>query len=138
MGKIWECKIGESENVKPRSDGPMRQAIAQAYTELTGEHPKFILSGWDATLSEPERAAVEDREPKRPDPTVKTRLGTAEITIMAASREECWRIQKMIEQLDTYGRSGPDEEDRHLTALADEHSEEALAIVESDEPEDRE
>lgn len=38
-------------------------AVEQAYYEVTGESPGFIFSGWGASLTEPERACVEDREP---------------------------------------------------------------------------
>lgn len=44
-------------------DFPMRQAVAAAYQDLTGEEPVFLFSGWGAELSEEERAVVENREP---------------------------------------------------------------------------
>lgn len=64
--QIWECKIGECNYSKlPKgSDTPMRNAIAKEYKKLTGEDPIFIFSGWNAELTEPERAVVEDRLPK--------------------------------------------------------------------------
>lgn len=62
--RIWECKIGESLTVPRGADWPMRKAIAAAYRSLTGKEPDFIFSGWGATLTEPERAVVEDREPE--------------------------------------------------------------------------
>ena len=70
MMEIWGCKIGEVDASKLPSgaDAPMRQAIAKAYFELTGEHPKFCFSGWGETLTESERAAVENREPCHPTP----------------------------------------------------------------------
>ena len=63
--KIWSCKIGEVPPSKlPRgSDMPMREAVARAYQEITGEEPSFIFSGWGAELTEPERAVVENRLP---------------------------------------------------------------------------
>ena len=65
MKKIWSCKIGETNpsKVKAGDDGVMRQAVAEAYFRITGEHPEFCFSGWNAELTEPERAVVEDRLP---------------------------------------------------------------------------
>jgi hypothetical protein len=62
-GKIWSCKIGETASVPSGADLPMREAVARAYEEITGESPVFIFSGWGAELTEPERAVVENREP---------------------------------------------------------------------------
>lgn len=64
--KIWECKIGESNNVPDGADFPMRKAIEEAYVKITGEAPKFIFSGWGAKLDKNERAVVENRLPKMP------------------------------------------------------------------------
>jgi hypothetical protein len=63
--RTWGCKIGEVDASKlpPGADFPMREAIERAYTELTGEPPAFIFSGWAAELTEGERAAHEDRLP---------------------------------------------------------------------------
>jgi hypothetical protein len=58
---IWSCKIGGISNLPVAADSPMREAICTAYKNLTGEEPKFIFSGWDAELTEPERAIVENR-----------------------------------------------------------------------------
>lgn len=65
MKKIWECKIGEVDAAKlPKgADLPMREAVAVAFFELTGERCNFIFSGWGAELTEPERAVIENREP---------------------------------------------------------------------------
>lgn len=62
-GKIWSCKIGEVASLPEigGADLPMREAIAKAYKELTGEEPVFIFSGWGAELEERERAVVENR-----------------------------------------------------------------------------
>jgi hypothetical protein len=61
----WRCTIGEVDRAKlpAGADLPMRLAVARAYRELTGEPVGFIFSGWDAELTEAERAVVEDREP---------------------------------------------------------------------------
>ncbi|MCZ6775239.1 MAG: hypothetical protein O7D34_02140 [Ignavibacteria bacterium] len=58
--KLWSCKIGEVSNKKvPKgADKPMRDAVRKAYKELTGEEPKFIVSGWGAQLTKAERDAV--------------------------------------------------------------------------------
>jgi hypothetical protein len=63
--KIWFCKIGEiSEAGLPHAaDEPMRKAIIAAYTQITGQSPDFVFSGWGGELTEPERAVVEDRQP---------------------------------------------------------------------------
>ena len=65
MMKIWYCKIGEVDErlVPPGGDYPMRQAVAAAYKELTGQDDVFLFSGWGAELTEPERAVVERRLP---------------------------------------------------------------------------
>lgn len=62
-GRIWKCKIGEVASLPDAADLVMRQAVAQAYREITGEEPVFIFSGWGAELDERERAVVEDRLP---------------------------------------------------------------------------
>jgi hypothetical protein len=63
--KIWFCKIGEVDTsfVPDGGDLPMRMAVAEKYLELTDFVPDFCFSGWAATLDEPERAVVENREP---------------------------------------------------------------------------
>lgn len=63
--KIWECQIGECEEIElPRgADMPMRLAVARAYKEITGKDPEFIFSGWGSELSEIRLAVVENREP---------------------------------------------------------------------------
>lgn len=62
---IWSCKIGETDRVllPDGCDSPMRDAVHDAFKQITGHAPHFILSGWGAELTEPERAAVENREP---------------------------------------------------------------------------
>lgn len=61
----WTCKIGEvdRDSLPAGCDGPMRQAVDDAYENLTGKQADFIFSGWGGKLNEYERAVVEDREP---------------------------------------------------------------------------
>lgn len=69
---IWYCKIGAAEPLVNAADLPMREAVARAYREITGEDPSFLFSGWGAELTESERAVVEDRPPvfhSRPEGT---------------------------------------------------------------------
>ena len=63
--KIWTCKIGETTQPINGADAPMRQAVAIAYKQLTGEEPAFLFSGWGDSLTESERAVVENRLPVR-------------------------------------------------------------------------
>lgn len=65
--KIWTCKIGgNADTPTPRwSDGPMRQAVEAAFEKVTGKAPAFLFSGWGSSLTEPERAVVENRLPNR-------------------------------------------------------------------------
>jgi hypothetical protein len=60
--KVWTCKIGESDAAKlpPGADAPMRQAIKDAYFQLTGEWPTFCFSGWGGELTEVERQIVDE------------------------------------------------------------------------------
>lgn len=61
--KIWDCKIGEVDEIKvpDGADQPMREAIARAYKELTGEEAKFIFSGWGAELTPAEREYIDGK-----------------------------------------------------------------------------
>ena len=43
----------------------MRQAVEEAFKQLTGDWPEFIFSGWGAELTEAELAVVENRMPTR-------------------------------------------------------------------------
>lgn len=62
--RIWRCKIGgRCDDFPVGADAPMRDAIADAFKEVTGREPEFIFSGWAATLTEGERAVVENRMP---------------------------------------------------------------------------
>lgn len=63
--KMWSCMIGEVDGdlLPPGADGPMRDAVAKAYRELTGRDDIFLFSGWGDQLDEPHRAVVEHRTP---------------------------------------------------------------------------
>ena len=64
--KTWFCRIGETDgrNLPKGADAPMRKAVKEAYFALTGEEDVFLFSGWDARLTEEERAVVENRDPR--------------------------------------------------------------------------
>jgi len=61
--KIWECKIGEVEDLPDGADSVMREAVERAYLRLTGRPAAFAFTGWGGTLSESERAEVENAGP---------------------------------------------------------------------------
>lgn len=67
--ECWTCTIGEINSEEFRKNGPqgadlpMRDAIAKAYREVTGQECNFIFSGWGHELPEKYRAVVEDRLP---------------------------------------------------------------------------
>lgn len=64
-GRVWTCKIGGTVNDLPNgADGPMRQAIKEAYRLLTGEEPKFCFSGWGGELDKGEKEVVKKWEAK--------------------------------------------------------------------------
>lgn len=57
--KVWECQVGGFiPDLPPGSDGPMRQAISNAYFNLTGQYPEFLFSGWGRTLTDIQRKAA--------------------------------------------------------------------------------
>ncbi len=60
---IWSCKIGGPAHIGQGADLPMRAAVERAYRAITGQEPEFIFSGWGDSLTDNERAVVEDREP---------------------------------------------------------------------------
>ena len=62
METIWTCKIGCLDGIElPNgADLPMRQAIAKAFIEITGQEPDFLFSGWGGQLNKYERAVVKD------------------------------------------------------------------------------
>lgn len=63
---IWFCKIGGDvgDGLPRGADGPMRDAVADAFERITGKRPEFIFSGWGQQLTEGERAVVENRAPR--------------------------------------------------------------------------
>lgn len=60
MSKIWTCKIGEVATIPPGADGPMREAVSEAYHAITGTWPEFLFSGWGGELTDLERAVADD------------------------------------------------------------------------------
>lgn len=64
--RIWTCKIGGKVNGLPKgADGPMRRAVQECFARMTGYEAEFCFSGWGGELTEPERAVVENRLPRR-------------------------------------------------------------------------
>jgi hypothetical protein len=61
---IWHCKIGGKITGLPKgADGPMRRAVQECFVRLTGYKADFCFSGWGSSLTEYERAVVEDSLP---------------------------------------------------------------------------
>jgi hypothetical protein len=87
--RIWFCKIGgEVGELQSGADWPMRKAIEAAYKELTGCDAEFCFSGWGGSLTEGERAVVEDREPKPEAADAVERL-RAEVSRLRDANEAC-------------------------------------------------
>jgi len=69
--RVWTCKIGgevpdevwEPDGEYMAHDAPMRTMVEQQFERQFGVEPEFCFSGWGHTLSETERAVVENREP---------------------------------------------------------------------------
>lgn len=61
----WSCRIGQvaHRGLPDWSDRLMREAVARAYLEITGQEPHFIFSGWAGELTEAERTVLENRKP---------------------------------------------------------------------------
>lgn len=69
--QIWECKIGGKVYGLPKScDEPMRSAVQKCFYQLFGCEAEFVFSGWSGSLSEGERAVVENRPAVRARCTV--------------------------------------------------------------------
>lgn len=62
--KVWECSIGGPipHGLPSGADLPMRIAIGRAFKAITGVEAQFTFSGWGGTLTEWQRAVVEERE----------------------------------------------------------------------------
>lgn len=64
MERIWTCKVGADLHGGVQVvDGPMREAVTMAFSDLTLAKPTILFSGWGGSLTEGERAAYEDRLP---------------------------------------------------------------------------
>lgn len=62
--RIWTCKIGAQLNGRLRvADRPMRLAVQEAFGEMLMTPEEFIVCGWGGSLTEIERASIEDRMP---------------------------------------------------------------------------
>lgn len=60
--QVWTCKVGGKITGLPKgADGPMRRAVQECFSRLSGYEPDFCFSGWGGGLSEGERAVVENR-----------------------------------------------------------------------------
>lgn len=61
-GAVWDCKIGvlpeNVVNLPGGADSPMRDAVAKAFKDITGEDCEFIFSGWGGKLSKYEEKIV--------------------------------------------------------------------------------
>jgi hypothetical protein len=83
---IWFCKIGGIGCDLPGgADAPMRNAIADAFREVTGVEAQFIFSGWGQELTESERAVVENRAPSA-EHYAKLKLEAAAPELLEAAR----------------------------------------------------
>jgi hypothetical protein len=62
--QVWQCKIGVKGDIElpAGSDWPMRVAIQKAFFELTGVEAEFTFSGWNAQLTEGEKAVAENKQ----------------------------------------------------------------------------
>lgn len=59
---IWYCKIGSADVALPNgADSPMRDAVEQAFRDLTGQENDFCFSGWRSELTESEEAVINNR-----------------------------------------------------------------------------
>lgn len=86
---IWYCKIGGTGCYLPGgADLPMRDAITNAFRDVAGVYPEFLFSGWGQSLTESERAVVENRAPSA-EYYAKLRLEAAAPDLLAAL-ERLW------------------------------------------------
>ena len=57
--RIWVCKIGgKIPALKGGADGPMREAVQDAFLKLTGVECEYAFTGWDGKLTALERGVV--------------------------------------------------------------------------------
>ena len=97
--RIWTCKIGGPVGELPRQpDFTMRKAVIDAFRSLTGVDAEYCFSGWGATLSDFERAVVENH-----DPTM------AELAKAELAKAEAIRSLDLDTLAITLGMSGPDQ-----------------------------
>lgn len=91
--RMWHCEIGEVDcgKIPMGGDSPMRDAVAKAFKDLTGEDDVFIFSGWGNKLSEGRRAVVENRMPDRDKvySEILTDVPTADLIAELEKRRPC-------------------------------------------------
>lgn len=112
--QIWQCKIGEcpDESLPNAADFPMRDAVADAYERISGHKPAFIFSGWNAELTEGERAAHENRLPS-PAMTDHAQRFIVRYRDESKYSEACWELFDTVEQR-VVGTDGGEPEDQLL------------------------
>lgn len=62
--QVWYCKVGIKGDVQlpGGADFPMRQAIKEAFFQVTGVEADFCFSGWNAPLTDIEESIVETKQ----------------------------------------------------------------------------
>jgi hypothetical protein len=64
--RVWSCKIGcKVGELPPGCDGPLREAVRDAFVRLTGMEPQFNFTGWGGKLDTFEREVVDEVHPNR-------------------------------------------------------------------------
>lgn len=60
---VWYCKVGKlgQKELLEGCDFPMRQAIKNAYYQITGEWPDFCFSGWNTDMTKTELEIINDK-----------------------------------------------------------------------------
>lgn len=109
---VWYCKIGVLDSVALPSaaDGPMREAVFDAFMRLTGRDAKFCFSGWGQTLDECELAVVENRMP-RESATIANPDALREV--VEALRAANAAINSAMAQVDAEWRNHDKQADKH-------------------------
>ena len=90
-GPVWSAKIGYAHDLPAGADLPMRNAVGNAFRDLTDEWPDFIFSGWGGELTEGELAMVEGREPD-PSHYANERIRNAAPDLLAACEDVHQRL----------------------------------------------